>query len=276
MSEHAGRCASRVLAAALASVVCMAAAAAVGAAAGRVGAGTALHYSALGDSYSSGVGTRSYLDDGTDCERSPYAYPERDARTLAARLDFRACGGATSLAVDHTQLGGLNDATSIVTVSAGGNDAGFSGIIRECAEPAWVSDCSGAVEKGTEIVRDQLPGRLDTLYADIAARAPHATRLIAVGYPYLFNGEDCNAGTFFSPADETAINHGVDLIDSTIAAQAARYGFLFADPRTAFAGHAVCGHPEWINGLSDPIGESYHPNRDGQSGYASLVGALLR
>ena len=32
-------------------------------------------YVALGDSYSSGVGTRSYLADGTDCQRSAYAYP---------------------------------------------------------------------------------------------------------------------------------------------------------------------------------------------------------
>ena len=33
-------------------------------------------YVALGDSYSSGVGTRSYIDDGTSCQRSNYAYPK--------------------------------------------------------------------------------------------------------------------------------------------------------------------------------------------------------
>ena len=32
-------------------------------------------YVALGDSYSSGTGTRSYLADGTSCQRSTYAYP---------------------------------------------------------------------------------------------------------------------------------------------------------------------------------------------------------
>ena len=32
-------------------------------------------YVALGDSYSSGTGTRSYLADGTSCLRSVYAYP---------------------------------------------------------------------------------------------------------------------------------------------------------------------------------------------------------
>ena len=29
----------------------------------------------MGDSYSSGTGTRTYLADGTSCQRSVYAYP---------------------------------------------------------------------------------------------------------------------------------------------------------------------------------------------------------
>ena len=42
------------------------------------------------------------------------------------------------------------------------------------------------------------------------------------------------------------------------------------------AGHAVCDEPEWINGLSNPIRESYHPNRAGHSsGYTPLVSPLL-
>ena len=32
-------------------------------------------YVALGDSYASGTGTRSYLSDGTSCQRSVYATP---------------------------------------------------------------------------------------------------------------------------------------------------------------------------------------------------------
>ena len=32
-------------------------------------------YVALGDSYASGTGTRSYIADGTSCQRSTYAYP---------------------------------------------------------------------------------------------------------------------------------------------------------------------------------------------------------
>ena len=51
-------------------------------------------YVALGDSYSSGTGTRTYINDGTSCYRSVYAYPSLDAAQLGLNLTFRACSGA--------------------------------------------------------------------------------------------------------------------------------------------------------------------------------------
>ena len=67
-----------------------------------------------------------------------------------------------------------------------------------------------------------------------------------------------------------------DLINTRTSAQAAAHGFSFANPTNAFIGHAVCDNPEWINGLSNPISESYHPNRDGQaSGYTPTVSPVL-
>ena len=72
-------------------------------------------YVALGDSYSSGVGTRSYIDDGTECQRSTFAYPSLISAQRGYALDFRACSGATIPDVTNTQLGALNAATSYVT-----------------------------------------------------------------------------------------------------------------------------------------------------------------
>ena len=88
-----------------------------------VAAGTT--YVALGDSYSSGTGTRSYISDGTSCQRSVYAYPSLDAAALGLTLSFRACSGATVADVTNTQLSALSSATAYVTISVGGNDAGF-------------------------------------------------------------------------------------------------------------------------------------------------------
>src|SRR6476659_5808907 len=102
-------------------------------------------YVALGDSYSSGVGTRTYIDDGTSCQRSVYAYPSLIAAAKGYALNFRACSGAKVADVTSTQLSALTASTSYVTISVGGNDAGFTSVITTCAEPAWLSDCSGAV-----------------------------------------------------------------------------------------------------------------------------------
>jgi lysophospholipase L1-like esterase len=232
-------------------------------------------YVALGDSYSSGVGTRTYLSDGTSCQRSVYAFPSLIAAAKGYALNFRACSGAKVSDVTATQLSALSASTSYVTISVGGNDAGFTSVITTCAEPAWLSDCSGAVRKAQGYITGTLPGSLATLYSSIRTKAPNA-KVVVVGYPRLFNGEDCNALTWFSPTDESQLNATADLMNKTLAAAAAARGFAFVNPTTAFIGHAVCGDPEWLNGLSNPVSESYHPNRTGHSsGYTPLVGPQL-
>jgi lysophospholipase L1-like esterase len=232
-------------------------------------------YVALGDSYSSGVGTRSYISDGTSCQRSTYAYPSLVAAARGYALSFQACSGAKVSDVTSKQLGALSASTSYVTISVGGNDAGFSSVLTECAKPGWLSNCGAAVSKANSYISNTLPGSLSTLYAAIRSTAPNA-RVVVVGYPRLFNGEDCNALTWFSPSEESSLNATADRLDGVLASAAAAKGFSFANPTNAFVGHAVCGSPEWLNGLSNPISESYHPNRTGQAaGYAPLVSALL-
>jgi len=231
-------------------------------------------YVALGDSYASGLGTREYDDGSGSCKRSPHAYPSIDAARIGASLTFVACSGARVPDVVNNQIGELDSATSWVTVQVGGNDAGFSDVITECALPAWASDCPGRVAEAQAFISNQLLGLLDGLYNEISACAPAAT-VVVVGYPRLFNGEDCNAATFFSPDDERLLNETADLIGSTISGVAGAHGFSYVDPISAFIGHAVCDNPEWINGLSNPIDESYHPNRDGHVGYADLVDDYL-
>ncbi|THV08991.1 SGNH/GDSL hydrolase family protein [Nocardioides caeni] len=232
-------------------------------------------YVALGDSYSSGVGTRSYTSESGSCQRSTYAYPRLVASARGYSLDFRACSGATIGAVTNGQLSALNSGTDYVTISVGGNDAGFTGVLTECAQPGWLSDCNGAIDKARAFITNTLPGRLTTLYAAIKSRAPGAV-VVVVGYPRIFMGEDCNAATWFSPAEETRLNSTADLLNAKLSAAARAKGFKCANPTSRFTGHAVCDDPEWINGLSNPISESYHPNRAGHSsGYKPLVQGLL-
>lgn len=231
-------------------------------------------YVALGDSYASGTGTRTYISDGTSCQRSTYAYPSLIAAARGYSLNFQACSGAKIPQVT-TQANALSTGTRFVTLSVGGNDAGFSSVLTECAKPGWMSDCDGKINTAQSYINNTLPGALSTLYATVKSKAPNA-KVVIVGYPRIFNGEDCNAGTWFSPAEETRLNQMADLINSKISAQASAKGFTFANPTSRFVGHAVCDDVEWLNGLSNPISESYHPNRTGHSsGYKALVSPLL-
>jgi lysophospholipase L1-like esterase len=237
----------------------------------------ATRYVALGDSYSSGTGTRTYYD--SNCQRSVYAYPYLLHNAHPAWTFVQAaCAGAKTGDILNTQSASLTSGTNWVTYTIGGNDAGFSSVITECAQPWWSSDCDGAIDQAQAYINNTLPGRLDLVNNKIKSLSPTA-KVIVLDYPRLFNGEDCNAGTFFSPAEETRLNQTADLLKSKLSAAASRAGanFLFRDVIPPFIGHAICdggggSSTEWINGLSNPIGESYHPKTTGHAnGYYPVV-----
>ena len=84
--------------------------------------------------------------------------------------------------------------TAYVTISVGGNDAGFAerAVDVRAAELAQQLQRRGRL--GADDHQHQDPGPLASLYSSIRAKAPNA-RVIVVGYPRIFNGEDCNALT---------------------------------------------------------------------------------
>ncbi len=196
------------------------------------------------------------------------AYASLLAAQKGYALNFRACSGATIPDVTSTQLSALSSSTRYVTISVGGNDAGFADVLTECATPFWAGDCDGAIDGAESFINSSLPGQLSTLYSSIGSRAPSA-KVVVVGYPRIFMGEDCNALTWFAPEEQARLNQMADLLNTKLATAASANGFSFANPTSSFIGHAVCDDPEWLNGLSNPISESYHPNTQGHaSGYA--------
>lgn len=233
--------------------------------------GVGTSYVALGDSYSAGVGTRNKVD---ACYRSPEGYPALVAGQRGWSLNYQACSGATIGQVEASQLAAVTSSVSFVTVSAGGNDAGFADGLLECAKPGWMSNCPAKLDTAERLITGTIPARLDSLYGKIRSQAPNARRA-AVGYPHIFNGEDCNALTWFSPAEQSRINQLTDKLDQLTATRAAAHGMGFVDPRGSFAGHAVCDSTEFINGLAMPVEESYHPNDAGNRAYATLVSGAL-
>jgi desulfoferrodoxin (superoxide reductase-like protein) len=86
-------------------------------------------YYALGDSYSSGVGTRAYYD--SNCKRSYWAYPQLIAdhwphkpnppvpKSTGVNLHNYTCAGATVSTVLSTQVPHIPNYTTYVTISVG-------------------------------------------------------------------------------------------------------------------------------------------------------------
>ncbi len=243
------------------------------------GSALADKYVALGDSYSSGTGTRTYYE--SSCQRSVYAYPYllHNAHTSWTFVNA-TCSGAKTGDIVNTQSAGLTADTSWVSYTIGGNDAGFSSVIAECALPSWASNCNGAIDGAQSYIQSTLPGRLDLVNNTIKSRSPSA-KVVVLDYPRLFNGTDCNALTWFSSSEMTRLNQTADMLRNTMSAAATRAGsnFVFRDVIPAFVGHAVCdggsgSSTEWINGLSNPVGESYHPKVTGHANgyYPAILG----
>ncbi|HIV59070.1 MAG TPA: SGNH/GDSL hydrolase family protein [Candidatus Stackebrandtia faecavium] len=228
-------------------------------------------YVALGDSYSSGTGTRDYYDE--DCERSNQAYASQLAEQNGYDLNLAACKGAKIPDVRNNQLSQLSDSTDLVTMSIGGNDSNWGNVVTSCAKP-WPWRCWDDIDTATEFIKNELPGQLDGIYSEVSNAAPNA-HVVIVGYPALFNGESCNIVLRISAEEQERLNEAAVLLSETIGSVAEQHGFSYVDALEPFDGHATCDDEEWVNGLSWPVGESFHPNALGHDSYTELVNGML-
>jgi lysophospholipase L1-like esterase len=228
-------------------------------------------YIALGDSYSAGVGTPENNTDA--CQRTPASYPALWALAHSGtRSTSVACTGATTVDVLDNQIGAVTSETTLVTVTAGGDDAGFSDVMTVCVLQGTAA-CQAAVDQAATFISQSLPARLAELYSAIREAAP-AAKVVVLGYPRLFESTDPCAG---APDRDSrvALNRGADALDDVTAAAAVRAGFTFADVRDEFAGHGICttGTP-WIQGVVNPLSNSFHPVAAGYAqGYLPVLTA---
>ncbi len=230
-------------------------------------------YVALGDSYSSGVGAGSYTAESGDCKRSTKAYPYLwQAANSPSSFAFTACSGARTSDVLSGQLGPLSTSTGLVSISVGGNDAGFADVMTTCVLQSD-STCLNRIATARAYVESTLPGRLDSVYTAIRDRAPNA-QVVVLGYPRFYK-----LGTFCVGLSETkrkAINDASDLLNNAIAQRARAHGLTFGDVRTTFTGHEICSGNSWLHSVDWlNIGNSYHPKAAGQSGgYLPVLDAV--
>lgn len=237
-------------------------------------ASSSVDYVALGDSYSSGVG--SFGTTG-DCARGPGSYaPLFVTNHGAASFRFVACTGAVTDDVLNSQVDALDANTDLVSITIGGNDAGFFPTLAACVSGGGDEACQQRVGAARVAFDQTLPGKLDATYAAIRQHAPNAT-VVVLGYPILFDlTPDCVVSDL-SVAKREALNAGADDLARVIGNAAKAAGFRFVDVRDAFAGHGICTAVPWVNNLSTAVpAESFHPNGAGyERGYLqALDGAV--
>ncbi len=223
-------------------------------------------YVALGDSYSSGVGAGNHYSSSGSCDRSANAYSVlwATANHPASYLSV-ACSGATTSTVISSQLSALSTSTTLVSITIGGNDVGFTNVMETCVVFS-TSTCVSAIDTAESEMTADLPGEMNNVLAAIAAHAPNA-RVVVLGYPQLYDLARSSSCIGLNNTDRTDLNQAADELDGQIQAAAGRYRDVFADVRSQFAGHQICDSGSWLHSVDwFDLGVSYHPTASGQSG----------
>jgi lysophospholipase L1-like esterase len=247
-----------------ATLTAILAAAGVLAAAAPAGA-AGVGYVALGDSYSSGLGAGAMISSSGSCDRSTNAFSQlwANAHHPASYVSV-ACSGATTSTVISGQLSALSASTTLVSITVGGNDVGFSSTMETCVLSS-TSTCVAAIDKDEAQISSTLPGELAAVLGDIAADAPNAM-VVVLGYPNLYDLSKSSTCIGLSTTDRTDLNQAAGELDAAIQAAATVRGDAFVDVRPAFAGHNICDSSPWLHSVNIlDVSESYHPTAAGQA-----------
>lgn len=182
-----------------------------------------------------------------------------------------ACSGAKTTDVTATQLSALSASTTLISITIGGNDVGFSSIMQDCILQG-TTVCVNEINNAKADAKANLPGKLATVYNAIKSKAPNA-HVVVLGYPEFYDlSKDCVG---ISQESRTAIDGGIDVLDSIIGTAAGKAGFTYADVRNSFSGHEICDSGRWLHSVNFlHLEESYHPTADGQAyGYLPVFAA---
>lgn len=235
---------------------------------GSGGGTTELEYAAVGDSFAAGTGARPYLD--TACNRSSLGYPKLlDADANLRLAAFPACTGASTAIVISSQVPAIPTTAKRVTLTAVGNDVGFSTVMQNCFVFVVSSSCQSSLSNAeTLIANGTVAANVAALVQAIRAQAPEA-KVVVAGYPLLFNEPSRYQWASRVNVDTAALNDAV-------AAAAAANGAVFVDVEAAFAGHGIGGRNAWVNDwtwLDTTIG--FHPNATGYAAYAAEIRKVI-
>jgi len=157
------------------------------------------HWAALGDSYSAGIGCGYLLDHA--CSRYNLSWPNlmnEDARMgkTSREFQFLACSGATSPEILAHQIPQLSDGLQIITMTAGGNDAGFSDILIDCVFGVSLeSKCDTLLYNAQALMQSEaFKSNIESLLSAAISKLGENGRVYYAGYAPFFDitSTQCN------------------------------------------------------------------------------------
>ncbi|MBS1673433.1 MAG: SGNH/GDSL hydrolase family protein [Actinobacteria bacterium] len=221
-------------------------------------------YVSLGDSYAAGQGAGGYVD---ACMNSTSGYPAQLGQVPRINLlRTPSCSGATIADVMSSQIGSVNRGTTMITITAGGDDLNPAAVWAACVPDSTSETCQQAIGAATTRVGAVGPAMVN-LIMTVKGRSPNAV-VIVTGYPHLFGDYAASHNPTL-----TAINDGIDGLNAQLTGAAAATGAVFAP--VDFGDHAIYGADTPWFGMdpADPV-SLFHPTADGYAAYAQAVLAV--
>jgi lysophospholipase L1-like esterase len=254
----------------------------------------AANYVSLGDSYTAGpLIPNPVLPLG--CLKSSNNYPRLAAPTIGLTLRDPSCSGAKT---DHMtqpqnvdpdgpnppQFDSLDASTTVVSITIGGNDIGFSEVAQGCitlnpfSTPCKDKYASGGKDQLAERIAATAP-KVAAVLQGIHARSPLA-KIYVLNYPAIFpeSGYGCWPQMPIGFGDVPYLRSTEQKLNNMLATQSAAGGATLVNWYGASIGHDACksSSTRWVEPLvPGEAAAPIHPNKAGMVGAANvLLGAV--
>ncbi|MDX6622279.1 MAG: hypothetical protein QOE75_211 [Solirubrobacterales bacterium] len=258
------------------------------------GAARAANYVSLGDSYAAGPLIPNQSLSPLGCLRSSNNYAHLAAPTIGLTLKDPSCSGAKTNHMTETQnvepgpnppqFNSLSAETTVVTITIGGNDIGFSEVAQSCitinpfSTPCKDKYAPGGKDQLQERINATAP-KVDAVLDGIKARAPLA-KIYVVNYPAIFpeTGFGCWPQMPIGFGDVPYLRQTEKSLNAMLATQAAANGAKLVDWYKASIGHDACKSTSnrWVEPLIPGTAAApIHPNKAGMQGGANALIAAL-
>jgi lysophospholipase L1-like esterase len=210
----------------------------------------------------------------------------------ASSFTDASCSGATTSSMfseqgvtpgpNPPQLNAVDAKTKVVTLQIGGNDIGFSGIVKNCATlDPFSSGCKGDyLVGGRDLLAEKIAAtapKIDAVLAEIHKRAPQA-KVFVVGYPTILpeTGSGCWPTVPIIGSDVTYLRTVAKGLNKMLHDRAVAAGDRYVDIATPSIGHDMCSSSKWVEAIvPTSTAAPVHPNATGMRNFGNVVAGAI-